>query len=144
MRARFPKSKAEGVIGSLAAALARFPGIRWAYLFGSLARGEEFHDADVALMPEPGRFEGPVECGTLGAKLAGAIGIDGLSVEVVDLSGASLPFLASILAEGVALVDREPEARCVWEAETTSAWLDFEPVWREQECLRRESLRREG
>ncbi len=116
-------------------------GLRWAYLYGSAARGEEFADLDVAIMPGPSSFKSLLDTGMLGAELARELGLEGLTVDVIDLRTATLPFLATMLDEAVVLLDREPAARRFWEVEKTLRWLDFEPLWSMCEKLRRRQLR---
>lgn len=119
-------------------ALIQVQGLRWAYLFGSAARGEEsFRDVDMAVMPGPSWSA--MDHGRLRIALEGVVGTD---VDLVDLRSATLPLLGSILRERKVLYDAERSERHAWEATTASRWLDFEPAWRRQSQLRREALLR--
>lgn len=109
--------------------------IRWAYVFGSVARGTSYRDVDVAIMPADSMPAGAVAWGSIVARLEAELGV---KVDVIDLRHAELPFVGPMLAERVVVVDRERQARCTWEAETTSRWLDFRPSY--DEFLRVRSL----
>jgi len=141
---RLPPSLIPRVKELLERELARVAGLRWAVLFGSAARGEAFADVDLAIMPAPGAFEGLVDACGLGAELARKLGIQGLSVEVIDLRSAALPCLGALLDEASLLLDREPAARRFWEAEVTLRWLDFQPLWDLNDRLRRQRLAEGG
>jgi predicted nucleotidyltransferase len=112
--------------------------IRWAYAFGSFARGEPFRDVDIAVMLVPDASWSALELGRLRLRLEG---VCGHPVDVVDLSHARLPLLGSILRERRVLLDRATDERHAWEASTASRWLDFEPAWRHQSAIRREAMR---
>ena len=49
--------------------------------------------------------------------------------------------VAVMLRERRVVVDKEPQARCTWEAETTCRWLDFEPSYEEYLRRRNEAMR---
>lgn len=116
------------VIAAARQVLAEDPHVRWAYVFGSVARGTGYRDLDVALMPGPGMPSGGVAWGERIARLEAAAGC---KVDLVDLSCADLPLLGPMLLDRVVVVDREPSARHSFEAETTSRWLDFKPSYEE-------------
>jgi hypothetical protein len=115
--------------------------VRWAYLFGSAARGETFGDLDVAVMLAADA-RGAVALGRVAARLEEATA--GLPVDVVDLASAAPALAGRIAREGRALVDREPEARRSWELEANRRALDIEPWLAEFERLRNEALRQRG
>ena len=48
--ARHARSAISALEAALRAALEQRADLRWAYLFGSVARGEDFADADLAVM----------------------------------------------------------------------------------------------
>jgi predicted nucleotidyltransferase len=121
--------------------LAGEPVVRWAYLFGSAARGEAFGDLDVAVMLAAGA-RGAVPLGRIAARIEQAAA--GLHVDVVDLASAAPALAGRIVREGRALVDREPEARRSWELEANQRALDIEPWLAEFERLRNEALRQRG
>ena len=139
--ARHARSAISALEAALRAALEQRADLRWAYLFGSVARGEDFADVDLALMPVAGAFASAVELSALGAELAAACGPDTAAIEVVDLRAAALPLLAEILDDGRLLVDHQPATRRHWEADARLRWLDFEPLWRMHRRLRRQGLR---
>ncbi|MBK8097763.1 MAG: hypothetical protein IPK26_11690 [Planctomycetes bacterium] len=127
------------VIAQVAAVLAADPGVRWGYVFGSVARGGRYADVDVAIMPGPQFPPGAVAFGDLVARLEAATG---LKVDLVDLQHAPLPFVGPMLTERRVVVDRDPRARRIFEAETTSRWLDFRPAFEEAERVRRAAMLR--
>lgn len=110
------------------------PAIRWAYVFGSVARGQPFRDVDVAVMPAASALDGAVVWGQLVARIEAAVGT---SVDLIDLRRAELSLVGPMLRERRVVLDREGQARRTWEADTTSRWLDFEPAY--EEFLRRRS-----
>ena len=114
------------------------PGLEWAYLFGSAARGGRFRDVDIAIMPRDGAYARLLDLGDLTARLEGACGF---KVDVVDLRSATLSLAGPLLRECVVLLDRDPNRRHAWEAETTIRWLDFRPAWERFQALRAEALR---
>ena len=115
--------------------------VRWAYLFGSAARGEPFGDLDVAVMLAADA-RGAVALGRVAARVEEAA--PGLRVDVVDLASAAPALAGRIAREGRVLVDREPEARRSWELEANRRALDIEPWLAEFDRLRNEALRQRG
>jgi predicted nucleotidyltransferase len=122
-------------------ALTGQPAVRWAYLFGSAARGEAFGDLDVAVMLSADA-RGAVALGRIAARVEEATA--GVPVDIVDLASAAPALAGRIAREGRALVDREPEARRRWELEANRRALDIAPWLAEFERLRNEALRRRG
>ena len=112
--------------------------VRWAYLFGSAARGEPHRDVDVAVMLDRGVQLGFTEWGRLINALERRVGCD---VDLVDLRNAPLPLLGSILADRIVLKDAERSARCDWEATNASLWVDFRPAYERFSATRLEALR---
>lgn len=125
---------AAAVVDVVRQVLAGEPAVRWAYVFGSVARGERYRDVDVAVMPRAGALTGAVAWGQLVARLEAVLGA---KVDLVDLSAAELPLVGPMLRERRIVVDAEPDVRRAWEVDTTSRWLDFEPAY--LEFLRRRS-----
>jgi len=138
---RFAAELLPRLLPSLSAVLEGESGLRWAYLFGSAARGQAFSDLDVAVMPAANAFTSLTDAGRLGAELSSRLGIEGLAVDVVELRSCSLPFLGTMLDEAVVVLDREPVSRRFWEVAETLRWLDFKPVWEMNDRLRRQHLR---
>ena len=116
------------VLENVRRVLASDPHVRWAYVFGSVARRTAYRDVDVALMPSPTMPAGGVAWGQRIAALEAAVAC---KVDLVDLSRADLPLAGPMLLERVVVVDREPAARHAFEADTTSRWLDFKPCYEE-------------
>lgn len=112
--------------------------LRWAYLFGSAARGGPHRDVDVAVMPTD---EGPgaLEFGRLIADLEEASGED---VDLVDLRSAVLPLVGPMLEDRVLLLDRDTSGRQEWEAQTAVRWIDFRPTYERFSRERRAAFRR--
>jgi len=116
------------VIDAMKHALAKEPHVRWAYVFGSAARGTTYRDVDVAIMPAASMPAGAVAWGAIVARLEAAART---KVDLVDLSQDNLPLVGPMLTERILVLDRERDARCAFEAETTSRWLDFRPAYEE-------------
>ncbi|MDI7266914.1 MAG: nucleotidyltransferase domain-containing protein [Myxococcota bacterium] len=137
---RFAPERASAMLAAMRGALAGEAAVRWAYAFGSFARGEPFRDVDVGVVTSPGAFSTLRSLGRLANRLAAAAG-DGVEVDLVDLQACSLPLVAAVLDEGVLLVDHTPAERRLWEAECTLRWVDFRPTWETQAALRRAASR---
>ncbi len=119
--------------------LAAEPHLRWAYVFGSVARGTTYRDVDVAIMPAPSMPPGAVAWGQLVARLEATLGT---KVDLVDLDTADLPFVGPMLCERIVVLDRDRDRRHAWEAETTSRWLDFRPSYEEAQRVRTLAMQR--
>ena len=123
---------------SLRDALALHPEIRWAYLFGSCARAEAFHDVDVAVMLAAGA-RGAVALGRIVNRAEAAA--RGVAVDIVELAAVAPALAGRVVREGRLLVDREPEARRAWEVTANLRALDIAPWLAKGEQLRNEALR---
>lgn len=134
---RFPASLREQVLAKVRIALESENALAWAYVVGSLGRGEDFGDVDVVVFALDDEALIWRHLGRLSRHLAAAIGVPGLEVDVLSIQGFPLPYLIDALADGVVVLDRDPGARSRWEAEKNLLWLDFEPVWKERVRLRR-------
>jgi predicted nucleotidyltransferase len=117
---------AREMVDAVTRVLADEPHVRWAYVFGSVARSGSYRDVDVAVMPAASMAPGAVAWGRIIARLEAATGT---KVDLVDLSHPDLPLVGPMLTERVVVVDREREARLQWEVETTARWLDFRPAY---------------
>jgi predicted nucleotidyltransferase len=137
--ARIDPKRAPELERGLREALAQLPEIRWAYLFGSSARGEAFGDLDVAVMLSTDA-RGAVALGRVVNRVEASA--QGVPVDVVDLAAVAPALAGRIVREGRPLVDREPEARRAWEVASNQRSLDIEPWLAEAERLRNEALRR--
>jgi predicted nucleotidyltransferase len=116
------------VIAAVQRVLAADQHVRWAYVFGSVARRTAYRDVDVALMPAPTMPAGGV---AWGQRIAALEAVVACKIDLVDLSRTDLPLVGPMLLERVVVVDREPAARHTFEADTTSRWLDFKPSYEE-------------
>lgn len=111
-------------IGSLGKALEAAPGIVFAWLFGSAARGElrQQSDVDVAVFldddvdPVEGRLDAIV-------RVSRHLGTD--SVDVVVLNSVPTSLLARILRDRRVLLDREPFRRHRFESLAIRQAADF-------------------
>jgi predicted nucleotidyltransferase len=111
--------------------------VRWAYLFGSGARGEPFRDLDVALMLADDA-RGGVALGRVAAHLEEAV--PEVPVDVVDLRSAAPLLAGKIVREGQVLIDRDAQARRLWQTHANRRALDIEPWLERFERLRRKAL----
>lgn len=106
--------------------------MRFAYLFGSMARGagRPGSDVDVGVYasPEPSALQ----LADLVGALCRACGRDDVQVVVLNRRGPG--FLKNVIQDGVLLVERDREERVIWQAQAMSEWYDFAPtfaLWRE-------------
>ena len=114
--------------------------VRWAYLFGSAARGnEEYQDVDVGLVLDA-EARGAVALGSIIAHLEAALPNERL--DVIDLQQAAPALRGSVVREGLLLVDRHPDERSDWEVEVLRVALDIEPWLARFDELRREALKK--
>ena len=104
----------------LSARLAAEPGVATAYLFGSLARGDDHpsSDADVGVLfsSDPPRT------------LAG-LHFD-RRVQLVVLNRAPADLIHRVLRDGILLLDRDPSARIRFEVRSRNAYFDLLPILR--------------
>ncbi len=112
--------------------------VRWAYVFGSVARGGPFRDVDIAVMPTSGMPGGAIAWGQMIARLEVALGT---KVDLIDLAQADLPLVGPMLLERRVVVDREPATRRAWEADLTSRWIDFKHSYDEFLARRSRAMR---
>lgn len=113
------------MLAAVQQALAAEPDLRWAYVFGSVARRQPWRDVDIAVMPAASMPAGAVALGGLIARLEAALGC---KVDLVDLTHENLPFVGPMLRERVVVLDRDTAARRAFEISVTSRWIDMEPV----------------
>ena len=110
----------------------RQAGIVCAYLFGSLARGEDRagSDLDLAVLfaaePPPTLEEG------LGLRLAGVVEhAIGRPVDLVVLNTAPVDLVHRVLRDGILLLDADPSARIRFEVAARNAYFDLLPRLRQ-------------
>lgn len=120
------------MVPRLRTALDPFPWVRFAYLFGSQARGEAraWSDVDVGVYLNGER---PVDdLLELADALCRACGREDVQVVVLNHRGPA--FLKNVLFDGVLLLERDREERTEWQARSMSEWYEFAPtyqLWRE-------------
>jgi len=127
------------VIEEVRRVLAAEPHLRWGYVFGSVARGTTYRDVDVAVGAAPSMPAGILPFGQIVARLEATLGT---KVDLVDLAAAELPFVGPMLCERIVVLDRQRDTRHVWEAETTSRWIDFRPSYEESLRVRTLAMQR--
>jgi uncharacterized protein len=126
--------RVRGLIDVLASA----PEVRWAYLFGSAARGEPSADLDIAIMLNDAA-RGAIALGQVVAQLEAVAG--DFPVDVIDLKSAAPALAGKIAREGRLLLDREREPRLLWEVEANRIALDIQPSLDEFVRLRLQVLK---
>lgn len=126
--ARMQRPDLEPLRQRLAAILASHaPGVVCAYLFGSLARGEEraSSDLDIAALF---RSDPPSTLAGLYLDLADALSESaGRPVDLVVLNRAPVDLVHRILRDGILLLDRDPSARIRFEVRARAEYLDLLP-----------------
>lgn len=114
--------------------------IAFAYLYGSLAKGEERKgsDVDIGVFLEKG-FKKDV---FYEARLALEIEREAKlkNVEVVVLNDRSLRFLNQILRYGKLIISKNEKERIRFEAFVTKSYIDFKPYYEEYDKLRMKRL----
>ena len=101
-----------------------------AYLFGSVARGDDNarSDVDVAILY---RHDPPATFDALPLRLEGELErVLGRRTEVVSLNAAPIDLCARVLRDGVLVLDRDPALRIEFEVRTRNVWFDLQPVLR--------------
>ena len=101
-----------------------------AYLFGSVARGDDGagSDVDVALLYQR---DPPPTFAALPLRLEGDVErVLGRPADVVTLNTAPVDLCARVLRDGVLLLDRDPSRRIAFEVRTRNVWFDSQPVLR--------------
>ena len=102
-----------------------------AYLYGSLARGQEHRDSDVDIgvlyaTEPPLTLDGPG--GALGTALERHLG---RPVDLVVLNRAPVDLIHRILRGGILLHDRDPAAHIRFEVQARNAYFDLLPYLRQ-------------
>jgi len=122
-------------MAALQAALESEPTVLLAYLFGSVARGDDgpLSDTDVAVWTALPL--GLFEQGAMADRLAKALGSP---VDLVDLRLAPPLLSREIVAEGVYLLVRDPEVRFDFEQEAIHRYEDTRPLRAQQQQIFKE------
>lgn len=125
------------VTDSLRQRLNAHPEVLDAYLFGSLARGEDqaHSDVDVAVFVDPARLRdsGFGFAAELTADLETTLG--GVGVDVVILNHAPPLLYHRVLRDGVRLVSRNAAATTTREGQALSRFCDFVPHLRKIDAV---------
>jgi hypothetical protein len=106
-------------------------GTRFAFLFGSRARGEARSDSDLDLAVMPDRELSLLERSRLAGKVASAMGVS--EVDLVVLSDAPLELRAKVIREGRLVHSVDEPGRVAFQVRTLSEFFDFEPTLRMHE-----------
>lgn len=109
----------------------RSEGVVCAYLFGSVARGEESAGSDIDLaVLFAAQPPATLEDG-LGLGLAGVFEeATGRPVDLVVLNAAPVDLVHRVLRDGILLWDADPSARIRFEVAARNAYFDLLPILR--------------
>jgi predicted nucleotidyltransferase len=102
-----------------------------AYLYGSLARGQEHQksDVDIAVLHAT---EPPATLDGLGVELGAALERRlGRPVDLVVLNRASIDLIHRVLRDGILLHERDPAARIRFEVKARNEYFDLLPYLRQ-------------
>ena len=107
------------------------PGVAYALLFGSCARGtgRPDSDADIAIELTPGAARNVRALGGLAARLESAAG---RPIDLVLMDEAPSPLAYRIFRDGRLLIERDHDALVARKARALLDYLDFKPV--EERC----------
>jgi len=110
--------------------------ILFAYLFGSMARGEAGKDSDVDIgiyIDEKKNIKPFYEI-EIAEEIERETNLKG--VEIVILNGKSLRFLNQVLRYGKLIFSRDEKARILFETTVTKKYIDFKPYFEEYDKMR--------
>jgi uncharacterized protein len=126
-----------GKQAALRAALEQEPGIRLAYLFGSVARGDDGPNSDVDVAVWLADEVGLVELGALSERLSAAVGG---RVDIVDLRSAPPLLCWQVVTDGEPLLVRDALLRFDYEMSSVRRYEDTRPLRSMQQELLKELL----
>ena len=117
----------DAIIDDLKRALTGEEEVAAAYLFGSLARGEDRRDSDIDLAvlfreSPPKVLVGPVSA--LHDRLERALGRE---IDLVVLNGAPVDLVHRVLRDGVLVNERDPAKRVAFEVKARNEYFDLKP-----------------
>ncbi|MDE0005173.1 MAG: nucleotidyltransferase domain-containing protein [Rhodospirillaceae bacterium] len=139
-------SSLDRLVDRLTALLASRAEVLDAYLFGSLARGDEHagSDVDVAVYIDEAHAEGGAwgYRADLTTDLMGALNTN--DVDVVVLNQASPLLYHRVLRDGIRLLSRDLKATTQRAGMALSRYLDFVPQMEKMDAARRYASRRNG
>lgn len=122
--------------------------VETAYLFGSMARGEEgpTSDVDVAIVFDPERVSDGADRRERQLELAADLvdALDRNDVDVVQLDQCSPLFAHRIVRDGVVVKDAAPKRRVAREERIIHRYVDTKPLRDAQWRIARDRIRREG
>lgn len=120
------------------------PEVRFAYLFGSQARGQATHlsDIDVAVVLEGGVPVDALDLQTMASDLVATLGVSDDDLDLVDLRGASLLFIFQVLRDGRCVFQRDERERVAFETRALMQHYDFLPFQEQYNRAQRARLRR--
>jgi hypothetical protein len=121
-----PERRGE-IVQVLSARLSNDSDVVFAYLHGSFAREEPFHDIDLAVYVAPATSDRAARLLELGDRLSGAIGYP---VDVRGLDDAPLPFQFRAV-QGALLACRDEELLAGFLERTGRAYADLAPRLRQ-------------
>ena len=104
-------------------ALARYPGIQLAILFGSHARQSATASSDIDLAVSARGLDLQAVAGGLSSEL-------GIEVDIVSLDAATIPLLEALIEDGVVVAERRPGAGAAWRSRTLSELETDRPFYR--------------
>jgi hypothetical protein len=116
-----------------------------AYLYGSMARGEDTHlsDMDIAILTEGDLT--PLQCLDLEMGLELALEKAGYpQADVREVSRAPIIARGRVLTQGKELYCRDEEKRMAFEIRTRREYLDFLPFWETSQQLFFEAARNQA
>jgi predicted nucleotidyltransferase len=128
-----------GKRATLLKALEEEPGARLAYLFGSVARGDDRPDSDIDVAVWLADDVGLIELGALGERLGAAVGA---RVDIVDLRSAPPLLCWQVVAEGQPLLVRDVLLRFDFEMDAVRRYEDTRPLRSVQQELLKELVSR--
>ncbi|MBX3274563.1 MAG: nucleotidyltransferase domain-containing protein [Sandaracinaceae bacterium] len=116
----------------LEAVLGAYPGLVAAWVFGSVARGDERADSDVDVAVLLGRGDRPQRLSDLPLDLEAALAeAVGREVDLVALDWAPVDLIHRVLRDGVLVLERDKGARIRFEVDARNRYFDLLPVLRE-------------
>lgn len=131
------------LVERLTALLERRAEVLDAYLFGSVARGDEHagSDVDIAVYIDEARAEGGAwgYCADLTTDLMGALNTN--DVDVVVLNQAPPLLYHRVLRDGIRLLSRDLQATTQRAGMALSRYLDFVPQMEKMDAARRYASR---
>lgn len=122
-------------LAALRSVLEAEPAVRLAYLFGSVARGDDGPGSDIDVALWLGDEADLLALGALGERLGVAVGG---KVDVTDLRRAPPLLCRQVVAEGEPLCVRDPLFRFDFEMEAVRRYEDTKPLRALQQQLLRE------